>query len=138
MATPQVPSTGVDPRNSYTKHVRPFSSPNTKGDTVWYESLGSSPLSRPDTSIIPEVGDLYFHKICNNSLQLWISVTSGEWTSRPVEYVQKYLPDRIMKDLTHPRFENRMLKLRVNGEPSWVTRQTLATLKSRRKGGTTQ
>ena len=97
------------------------------------------PLAHPDATTYPDIGDLYLHHDrMTGNLQLWISTAQGHWSNIPIEYVQKYLPDRIVAGVSHPKFNDRLLKLRANGEPSWVTRQTLATLKSRKKGATVQ
>lgn len=115
-----------------------FQAPNA-GETVWYESSDNAPLAHPDAAIHPNVGDLYLHqdRMTGNS-QLWISAVEGHWNGVAIEYDKRYLPDRILMDLSHPKYNDRALKFRANGEPSWVTRQTLATLKSRKKGGTVQ
>jgi hypothetical protein len=116
-----------------------FQSSNTPGETVWYESSDSMALVQPDATIYPNVGDLYLHKDrTTDNLQLWISTVEGRWDKVTVEYNQKYLPDRVVVGVSHPKFNDRQLKLRTNGEPSWVTRQTLATLKARKKGGVVQ
>ena len=128
------PGPGINITRAYLRHARMFQSSNTPGETVWYESSDSVPLKHPDAAICPDAGDLYLHyDRTTGNLQLWISTIQGHWNSVPVRYIQKYLPDRIV-DVSHPKFTNRLLKLRANGEPSWVTRQTLATLKSRKKG----
>ena len=128
--------TTVNTTKLYTRHTRIFQSSNTPGETVWYESSDNAPLLHPDTTILPNVGDLYLHKDrTTGNLQLWISVIGGRWNGVATEYAQRYLPDRVVAGLSHPKFNDRLLKLRTNGEPSWVTRQTLATLKSRKKGG---
>ena len=116
-----------------------FQSSNTPGETVWYESADNIPLVQPDPAICADAGDLYLHKDrTTGNLQIWIATVEGNWSSIPIEYHQKYLPDRIVVGVLHPKFIDRLLKLRANGEPSWVTRQTLATLKSRKKGATVQ
>ena len=132
-------STGINTTKAYSRHARMFQSSNTPGETVWYESSDNVPLGHPDATIFPNVGDLYLHRDhTTGNLQLWISTTQGHWSGTPIEYIQKYLPDRIVIGVSHPKFNDRLLKLRANGEPSWVTRQTLATLKSRKKGETVQ
>jgi len=68
-----------------------------------------------------------------NGRQLWISLSTGSWESVPIEYDWNYLPDRVVTAARHPLFNDRVLKIRANGEPSWVTRQTCVTLKSRKK-----
>lgn len=132
-------SAGVKTTKAYSRHARMFQSSNTPGETVWYESSDNVPLAHPDATICPNVGDLYLHRDrTTGNLQLWISTLQGHWSGMPIEYIQKYLPDRIVIGVSHPKFNDRLLKLRANGEPSWVTRQTLATLKSRKKGETKQ
>lgn len=64
---------------------------------------------------------------------MWISPFAGSWKGIPIEYDPNYLPDRIVRTTRHPLFSDRVLKIRANGEPSWVTRQTCASLKSRKK-----
>lgn len=129
--------TAVNATKAYLRHVRMFQSSNTPGETVWYESSDNAPLVHPDAAINPNVGDLYLHKDrMTGNFQLWISTVEGRWNGIAAEYDQKYLPDRIIMGVPHPKFNDRLLKLRANGEPSWVTRQTLATLKSRKKGET--
>jgi hypothetical protein len=131
--------TVVNTTKAYSRNSRTFQSSHTLGETVWYESSDNTPLIHPDTAIHPRVGDLYLHKDrTTGNLQLWISTAEARWNSLVVEYNPKYLPDRIMMGVSHPRFSDRLLKLRANGEPSWVTRQTLATLRSRKKGGVLQ
>ena len=131
--------TAVNSTKAYLRHTRTFQSSNTPGETVWYESSDNAPLVHPDAAICPNIGDLYLHKDrTTGSLQLWVSIIEGRWKSVAVEYIQKYLPDRIVMGASHPKFNDRLLKLRTNGEPSWVTRQTLATLKSRKKGAVVQ
>lgn len=130
---------GINTTRAYLRHSRMFQFSNTLGETVWYESSDSVPLAHPDATICPNIGDLYLHHDrTTGNLQLWISIVQGHWKSVPVGYVPKYLPDRIVMDISHPKFNDRLLKLRANGEPSWVTRQTLATLKSRKKGAVVQ
>jgi len=104
---------------------------------VWYESSDNVPLGHPDATICPNVGDLYLYRDPGN-LQLWISTPQGHRSGITIEYIQKYLPDRIITGVSHPKSNDRLLKLRANRDPSWVTRQTLATLKPWKKGETVQ
>ncbi|KAF9790745.1 hypothetical protein BJ322DRAFT_1104393 [Thelephora terrestris] len=118
-----VPTLGGDAAfaKPYLRHTRMFQSSNTPGETVWYESSDNAPLVHPDVAICPDIGDLYFHKDrMTGNLQLWISTDEGRWKSVAIEYIQKYLPDRIVMGALHPKFNDRLLKLRANGEPSWA------------------
>lgn len=120
----------------YTRFERPFMSSGTCGSTIWYRSSGRPPLCRPPRRITPHPGDIYIHAdISTSGLQIWVSPTHGTWNGVPAEYDQMYLPDRVVKAARHPLFNDRVLKMRTNGEPSWVTRQTCITLKSRKKAG---
>ena len=84
--------------------------------------------------INPNPGDIYIHTdTSTNDRQMWISLSAGCWVGVPIEYDQNYLPDRVVIAARHPLFNDRVLKIRANGEPSWVTRQTCVTLKSRKK-----
>jgi hypothetical protein len=114
--------------------VRPFQSATGSGDTVWYQTVSNSTLSSPSTQVIPEVADLYIHKdSASNTLQIWICRRAGSWDAVPMIFNESYLPDRVVKGLLHPLFPDRVLKVRINGEPSWVTKQSCSTIKSRRK-----
>ena len=118
----------------YTRFERPFMSSMAYGSTVWYASSGRLPLRHPPRRIAPNSGDIYIHTDTSSSgLQIWISPTYGTWKSVPAGYDQTYLPDRVVTAARHPLFNDRVLKMRTNGEPSWVTRQTCITLKSRKR-----
>jgi hypothetical protein len=118
----------------YTRLERPFMSSGTSGSTVWYTSSDGSPLRQPSSRIIPSPGNVYIHTdMPTNDRQMWISSSAGSWEGIPIEYDRNYLPDRVVTAARHPLFSDRVLKIRENGEPSWVTRQTCVTLKSRKK-----
>ena len=119
----------------YARFERPFMSSGTCGSTVWYTSSGGPPLRHPAGPTTPNPGDIYIHTdTSTNGLQIWVCPTYGTWKSISAEYDQSYLPDRVVRAARHPLFNDRVLKMRANGEPSWVTRQTCITLKSRKKG----
>jgi len=128
-----------DPRTEATptptRTVREFQSSTGKGETVWWESRSEGNLAGPPHDVERTVGDLYIHRSATESLiQIWICRDSGSWEKVTLEYDDKYHPDRVIKGLSHPSFSDRRLKLRKNGEPSWIMKQTCATIKSRRKG----
>lgn len=118
----------------YTRYERPFISSGTSGSTVWYASSGSSPIRQPSPHITPNPGNIYIHAdTSTEDRQIWVSLSAGSWESIPVQYDRIYLPDRVITAACHPLFNDRVLKIRTNGEPSWVTRQTCVTIKSRKK-----
>ena len=65
---------------------------------------------------------------------MWIFHDAGVWEEVKLAYDENYLPDRVIQGVSHPTFKNRRLKLRSNGDPSWIMKQTCTTNKSRRKG----
>jgi len=69
---------------------------------------------------------------------MWIFCDAGTWEEVKLAYDKNYLPDRVIEGVLHPSFDNRRLKLRSNGDPSWIMKQTCITSKSRRKGASAQ
>lgn len=112
--------------------ARPFHSSTGQGATVWWSSSSQTPLDRPPSKVEAEQGDLYIHRTTDDtSTQIWLAYESLEWTELALEYVGAYLPDRIIKGATHPVFRDRLLKIWKNGEPSWATRASCATISIR-------
>ena len=128
-----------DPQSELTqmpiRTVREFQSSTGRGETVWWESHSEGNLASPLHDVNRTIGDLYIHRSTSEPLiQIWICRDSNSWEKVALEYDVKYHPDRVIKGLSHPSFPDRRLKLRKNGEPSWIMNQTCATIKSRRKG----
>ena len=69
----------------------------------------------------------------DSSTQIWLAYEPLEWTKLKVEYMETYLPDRVIKDVRHPTFHDRLLKIWKNGEPSWAKQASCATVRSRNK-----
>lgn len=117
-----------------TRTARKFQSSASEGETVWWESCCGSDLAAPPLTIDYEVGDLYIHKnTASISIQIWICREPDVWETIVLEYDDRFAPERVILGLSHPFFKDRRLKLRKNGEPSWITKQTCVTNKSRRK-----
>lgn len=115
--------------------ARKFQSSASEGATIWWESRHESDLTAPPRVADYTIGDLYIHKNTDGtSIQIWICRKQHVWERVVLEYDDKFLPERVVLGLSHPLFQDRRLKLRKNGEPSWITKQTCATNKSRRKG----
>ncbi|KAG2744866.1 hypothetical protein P692DRAFT_20693236, partial [Suillus brevipes Sb2] len=83
----------------------------------WYESEGADRISSP-TCLHAQLGDLFIHRYGNSSLQIWLSNGSA-WEPN------------IQDGHHHPVLKDHRLCVREGGEPSWVTRKTLATYKTR-------
>ncbi|OBZ70787.1 hypothetical protein A0H81_09431 [Grifola frondosa] len=85
---------------------------------VWYLSNGDSPLSVPPT-VLAQSGELFLHNYNHNSRQIWIRTPSLDWTL-------------IDEGYPHPDLDEYVLHL-SNGEPRWVTKETMRTYKGREK-----
>ncbi|KAG1867491.1 hypothetical protein C8R48DRAFT_671715 [Suillus tomentosus] len=83
----------------------------------WYESEGPNRISSP-TCLHAQLGDLFIHRYGNSSVQIWLS-NGSDWESN------------IQDGHHHPVLKDHRLCVREGGEPSWVTRKTLATYKTR-------
>jgi hypothetical protein len=117
-----------------TRTSRKFQSSTSEGETVWWESRCASDLAAPPRNIDYTVGDLYIHKNTTDTpIQIWICQEPNVWERVVLEYDDKFAPEHVILGLSHPSFKDRRLKLRKNGEPSWITKQTCVTNKSRRK-----
>ena len=117
------------------RNARKFQSSASEGETVWWESCSGSDLKAPPRNFDYVVGDLYIHENTTSALiQIWICREKNAWERVLLEYDDKFAPERLISGLSHPLFKDRRLKLRKNGEPSWITKQTCVTNKSRRKG----
>ncbi|KAI0363037.1 hypothetical protein BV20DRAFT_1058394 [Pilatotrama ljubarskyi] len=90
---------------------------STREKTVWFESRGRSMLSTPETVPLARFGDLYVH----NSLdvkQVWLRTAEQQWLK-----IDIYHP--------HPWLPGYKLHFIANGEPRWVTQDSLQTYKTR-------
>lgn len=114
--------------------TRPFHSSSGQGDTVWWSSSSGTSIDCPPSKVEPELGDLYIHRRTeNNSIQIWLAYENLQWTELEVEFMESYLPDRVIKNARHPAFCDRLLKIWKNGEPSWATQASCATVRARNK-----
>jgi hypothetical protein len=83
----------------------------------WYESEGPNRISSP-TCLHAQLGDLFIHRYGNSSVQIWL-LNRSDWESN------------IQDGHHHPVLKDHRLCVREGGEPSWVTRKTLAMYKTR-------
>lgn len=117
------------------RSARRFRSSASEGETVWWESHSKGDITAPACCPDFAVGDLYIHRnvATATSIQIWICQEPNTWKKVVLEYDDKFDPERVISGLSHPLFEDRRLRLRKSGEPSWITKQTCMTNKSRRK-----
>ncbi|TFK79241.1 hypothetical protein K466DRAFT_606294 [Polyporus arcularius HHB13444] len=91
----------------------------TRGEkTYWFASRATDVLDVPPTLALAKPGDLYIHTSNNGSKQAWLRATTPTWTS--VELLHP-----------HPFLRGYVLNFLKNGEPSWVTKDTVRTYMGR-------
>ncbi|KAI0691930.1 hypothetical protein C8T65DRAFT_745359 [Cerioporus squamosus] len=92
-----------------------------KDKTVWFSSRGeqllAAPVAIPSSQL--HQGDLFVHVATGNRKQVWLWNTD-EWV-----HVELHHP--------HPYLRGYVLNILSNGEPSWVTKDTIRTYISRIK-----
>ncbi|KAF9786233.1 hypothetical protein BJ322DRAFT_1108087 [Thelephora terrestris] len=104
------------------KQERPFPS-GSPGITAWYSSHSLKDLCSPPPDLDPNVGDLYVH---NNraeaSYNVWLYGLDETWAFVDVG-------DKVH----HPVITDRVLSMRANGTPSWITAANYTTIKGRKE-----
>lgn len=112
------PASSVSP----IKQERPFPS-GSPGATAWYSSYSLANLDGPPSNLDPNVGDLYVH---NNrataSYTVWLCGLDKSWKLVGVA-------DKVY----HPTIVDRVLSMRTNGTPSWITAASYTTIKGRKE-----
>ncbi|KAH8999744.1 hypothetical protein EDB92DRAFT_1812867 [Lactarius akahatsu] len=106
---------------SYQIRQRPFSSNSGSGYTTWY--LGRSCCSVLMLPTVPQAktGHLYVHRdTSRDTFIYWILTTANRW-------------ERVSSGAEHPLNHDRVLAIWANGEPSWVTRASTVTTKTRKE-----
>ena len=92
------------------KHERPFPS-GARGATVWYTTESSHDMSIPPSGLQVIAGTLYIHtNTSKKSRQVWFFDADAGW--------------KIINDvarISHPSYRDRLLNIRFDGTPSWVT-----------------
>jgi hypothetical protein len=99
---------------------------------VWFSTTSENDIRSPG-GITDEVhpGDLYIHSVSQSKSkalrrQIWMYGTTGGWASITDRVDQKGFPA-----VYHPNNNDRVLRIRADGQPSWVTRDTFLTAKGR-------
>jgi hypothetical protein len=105
------------------KEVRPFRHGNLPGRTIWYRSSAPGTLTAPpdvQDNTLAE-GHLYVHtNTLTGDRQTWIFRADRTWGVAVATH-------------QHPLMEDRVLWLRTDGEPSWITRHTYRTYQSKHR-----
>ncbi|KAH9012660.1 hypothetical protein EDB85DRAFT_2158837 [Lactarius pseudohatsudake] len=104
---------------SYQMRQRPFSSQSGSGYTIWYFSRSNLSILTPPTVPQVKTGHLYVHLDASRDVfQYWIF--TNRW-------------ERVQSGAEYPLNHDRILAVRANGEPSWVTRASTVTTKTRKE-----
>ncbi|KAI0738562.1 hypothetical protein C8Q80DRAFT_1124705 [Daedaleopsis nitida] len=91
----------------------------TRGETTsWFASRSSQLLDVPPVLPQAVIGDLYVHASDNDIKQAWIRTAEPAWLS--IELLHP-----------HPYLRGYVLNFQKNGEPSWVTKDTVRTYRGR-------
>jgi hypothetical protein len=119
-------NTDTDPMGSsvhYETRERRFTSNSGSGKTTWYLAKSNMKLSSPPAVPQAETGHLYVHLDCSTRThQYWMFGANNEWQS-------------VSKGSEYPLNHDRVLSIRENGEPSWVTRASISTTQGRKERG---
>ena len=92
------------------KHERPFLT-GGRGATVWYATESPRDISSPPSGLQVVAGTLYIHTNTVKDLrQIWMFDTDAGW---------KMVSD--VAQTSHPSCRDRLLNIRFDGTPSWVT-----------------
>ncbi|OSD00149.1 hypothetical protein PYCCODRAFT_1469680 [Trametes coccinea BRFM310] len=90
---------------------------STREKTTWYESNSQSLLPSPLSVPLACFGDLYVHT-APDAKQVWLHTAEKEW-----KRIDNYHP--------HPWLPGYVLHFIANGEPRWVTQESLRTYRTR-------
>ena len=103
------------------KQERPFSS-GSPGITTWYTSASPNDIATPPAGVIPEVGELYVHhNRVTDIYHVWLYGVDRRW---------KCVTD--IEKVYHPVIDDRVLSMRANGTPNWITAASFTTIRGRK------
>jgi len=121
---PVEPNTHPQPVDSsvpFESRERRFTSNSGSGKTTWYFAKSNTNISSPPAVPRAETGHLYVHLDCSTlTHQYWMFGVNNEWQS-------------VSKGSEYPLNHDRVLSIRGNGEPSWVTRASISTTQGRKE-----
>lgn len=103
------------------KQQRAFSS-GSPGVTTWYTTSTAYDIVSPPRDIAPVIGDLYIHhNRLSDIFHIWLWGMDHQWKS--VTDVEK---------VYHPAIDDRVLSMRANGTPNWITIASFTTIRGRK------
>jgi len=106
---------------SYQMHQRSFSSNSGSGFTIWYFGKSNSSILMPPTVPQAKTGHLYVHLDTSRNVFLyWMLSIVNQW-------------ERISSGVESSLNHDRILAIRANGEPSWITCASTVTTKTRKE-----
>ncbi|KAF8260229.1 hypothetical protein EI94DRAFT_1811959 [Lactarius quietus] len=106
---------------SYQMHQRSFSSNSGSGHTIWYFGKSNSSILMPLTIPQAKTEHLYVNLDTARNISLhWMLSMANQW-------------DRISPGVESPLNHDRVLAICDNGEPSWITRASTITTKTRKE-----
>ncbi|KAI9448594.1 hypothetical protein H4582DRAFT_2069124 [Lactarius indigo] len=106
---------------SYQMRQRSFSSNSGSGYTIWYFGKSNSSILMPPTIPQAKTGHLYVHLDTSRNIFLyWMLSIVNQW-------------ERVSSGVESPLNHDRVLAIRANGEPSWITRASTVTTKTRKE-----
>ena len=90
--------------------------------TTWYSTASAQDLASPPQQVVPAVGELYIHhNRLEDKHQIWLYGLDSVW--KCVTGVEK---------VYHPTIDDRVLSVRANGTPNWITAASYTTIRGRR------
>lgn len=105
----------------YQMRQRSFTSTSGSGYTIWYFAKSDNNISSPPMIPQARTGHLYVHlNSSTNFYHYWMMGANNQWES-------------VLKGAQYPLNHDRVLAIRGNGEPSWVTRATTTTTQTRKE-----
>ena len=115
------PPTSTPPSLTPFKQQRPFSS-GSPGITTWYTTSTAHDIVSPPGDITPAIGDLYVHhNRVTDIYHVWLWGMDHQW---------KCVTN--MEKVYHPVIDDRVLSMRANGTPNWITAASYTTIRGRR------
>jgi hypothetical protein len=120
-SVPRPEPTDTNPGASYQMRQRSFSSNSGSGYTIWYFGKSNSSILMPPTIPQAKTGHLYVHLDTSRNVFLyWMIGMANQW-------------ERVSSGVESPLNHDRVLGIRANGEPSWITRASTITTKTRKE-----
>ena len=106
---------------TYQMHQCSFTSNSGSGYTIWYFAQSDTNIMSPPAVPQAKTGHLFVHfNASTNNYLYWMLGINNQWES-------------VSKGSEYPLNHDRVLSIRSNGEPSWITRASTTTTQSRKE-----